>query len=70
LGALVGCARLGRGSRPKGVRGVVGCAAAVARMGQGKMGRAQPAREGAAGPKGREREVSSSFLFSFDFLIK
>jgi hypothetical protein len=44
-------------------------------VGLGEMGRAQAAREGAAGPKGQERGVSSffflsSFLCPFEFLIK
>jgi hypothetical protein len=58
--------RLGCRSRP-GEGALVGCGE---RMGQGEVGCAQAAREGAAGPKGQQRGVFSSlfYLLFFSYL--
>jgi hypothetical protein len=48
----------------RGEGALVGCSE---RMGQGEVGCAQAAREGAAGPKGQRRGVSSSLFYLLFF---
>jgi hypothetical protein len=59
-----GCRAAGPPKQAGGEGALVGCSE---RMGQGEVGCAQAAREGAAGPKGQRRGVSSSLFYLLFF---